>query len=181
MVDWVVEPPATGDFERWRDLYRDYAAFYDFPQTDSQTATVWAWIQDPMHEVRCLVVRGAHGVHVGLAHFRPFARPLRASTGCFLDDLFVDPPIEDRVLSMRCWTRCVASPCPRDGTRSGGSPLTTTTEQEASTTKSRREQRGSRTTCRPNASKSGANCERPEALGRPRNDGPPRPLLDAAN
>jgi ribosomal protein S18 acetylase RimI-like enzyme len=91
MVDWVVEPPATGDFERWRDLYRDYAAFYDFPQTDSQTATVWAWIQDPMHEVRCLVVRGAHGVPVCLAHFRPFARPLRASTGCFLDDLFVDP------------------------------------------------------------------------------------------
>jgi ribosomal protein S18 acetylase RimI-like enzyme len=88
---WVVEPPATGDFERWRDLYRDYAAFYDFPQTDSQTATVWAGIQDPMHEVRCLVVRGAHGVPVGLAHFRPFARPLRASTGCFLDDLFVDP------------------------------------------------------------------------------------------
>lgn len=28
---------------------------------------------------------------VGLAHFRPFARPLSASTGGFLDDLFVDP------------------------------------------------------------------------------------------
>jgi ribosomal protein S18 acetylase RimI-like enzyme len=26
---------------------------------------------------------------VGLAHYRPFARPLRASTGCFLVDLFV--------------------------------------------------------------------------------------------
>ena len=28
---------------------------------------------------------------VGLAHFRPFARPLSASTGMYLDDLFVDP------------------------------------------------------------------------------------------
>ena len=27
----------------------------------------------------------------GIAHFRPFARPLAASTGCYLDDLFVDP------------------------------------------------------------------------------------------
>lgn len=25
-----------------------------------------------------------------LAHFRPFARPLSATIGCFLDDLFVD-------------------------------------------------------------------------------------------
>jgi GNAT superfamily N-acetyltransferase len=28
---------------------------------------------------------------VGLAHVRAFARPLSASTGGFLDDLFVDP------------------------------------------------------------------------------------------
>jgi GNAT superfamily N-acetyltransferase len=28
---------------------------------------------------------------VGLAHFRPFARPLSASAGGFLDDLFVAP------------------------------------------------------------------------------------------
>lgn len=31
------------------------------------------------------------GALVGLAHYRPFARPLSATTGCFLDDLFVDP------------------------------------------------------------------------------------------
>jgi GNAT superfamily N-acetyltransferase len=31
------------------------------------------------------------GRGVGLAHFRPFARPLAASTGGFLDDLFVAP------------------------------------------------------------------------------------------
>ena len=28
---------------------------------------------------------------IGLTHFRPFARPLTATTGGFLDDLFVSP------------------------------------------------------------------------------------------
>jgi GNAT superfamily N-acetyltransferase len=31
------------------------------------------------------------GRAVGLAHFRPFARPLSATVGGFLDDLFVSP------------------------------------------------------------------------------------------
>lgn len=35
--------------------------------------------------------RGLRGRLLGLAHYRPFARPLSATTGCFLDDLFVAP------------------------------------------------------------------------------------------
>jgi len=88
--EWVVEPPASEDYDRWRELYRGYAEFYEVPQTDDQAARVWSWIQDDDHEVRALVVRGGAGAPVGLAHYRPFARPLRASVGCFLDDLFVD-------------------------------------------------------------------------------------------
>ncbi|HVV77367.1 MAG TPA: GNAT family N-acetyltransferase [Mycobacteriales bacterium] len=90
MPDWVVAAPSGSDFQRWRELYRGYAAFYEYPQTDEQAATVWGWIQDPNHEVSALVVRDETGAAVGLAHYRPFARPLRASIGCFLDDLFVD-------------------------------------------------------------------------------------------
>lgn len=90
MSEWVVEPPASEDYDRWRELYRGYAEFYEVPQTDDQAARVWSWIQDDDHEVRALVVRGGAGAPVGLAHYRPFARPLRASVGCFLDDLFVD-------------------------------------------------------------------------------------------
>jgi GNAT superfamily N-acetyltransferase len=37
------------------------------------------------------VAVAANGDLLGLAHFRAFARPLSASTGGFLDDLFVDP------------------------------------------------------------------------------------------
>lgn len=91
MDEWVVEAPTEADFDRWRELYRGYAEFYEFDQRDEQAARVWSWIHDPGHEVRALVVRDSGGVPVGLAHYRPFARPLRASIGCFLDDLFVAP------------------------------------------------------------------------------------------
>ena len=49
-------------------------------------------MHDPAHELSGLVVRAEpNGVPVGLAHYRPFARPLHGSVGCFLDDLFVAP------------------------------------------------------------------------------------------
>ena len=89
MAEWVVGSPTQADFDRWREHYRGYAEFYKFEQSDEQAARVWSWIHDPQHDVRALVVRDNGGVPVGLAHYRPFARPLRASTGCFLDDLFV--------------------------------------------------------------------------------------------
>ena len=89
MDEWVVQPPTPADHDAWRQLYRGYAEFYEFDQTDEQAATVWTWIHDPHHEVNALLVRRPDGAPVGLAHYRPFARPLRASTGCFLDDLFV--------------------------------------------------------------------------------------------
>jgi GNAT superfamily N-acetyltransferase len=83
-----VEPRHRAD---WEALYAGYAAFYRVTQTPEMRATVWSWIHDPAHEVNGLVAEDAAGRAVGLAHWRRFARPLAASTGCFLDDLFVDP------------------------------------------------------------------------------------------
>lgn len=77
--------------EAWERLYAGYAEFYKVTQTPAMRATVWGWIMDPAHEVKALVAEDAAGQPIGLAHFRPFARPLSASTGGFLDDLFVDP------------------------------------------------------------------------------------------
>ncbi|TNC73884.1 GNAT family N-acetyltransferase [Rubellimicrobium roseum] len=51
---------------------------------------VWGWLHDPAHEVEGFVAERG-GALVGLTHFRAFARPLSATTGGFLDDLFVDP------------------------------------------------------------------------------------------
>jgi GNAT superfamily N-acetyltransferase len=82
-------PVEAEDYEAWRALYEAYAAFYREPQTDEQLQRVWSWLMDPGHELTAAVATDARGRLVGLAHYRPFARPLGASVGCFLDDLFV--------------------------------------------------------------------------------------------
>ena len=71
-------------------LYAGYAAFYQVAQTQAMRDTVWGWLLDPAHGLEALVAEN-DGVLIGLAHFRAFAQPLSASTGGFLDDLFVDP------------------------------------------------------------------------------------------
>jgi ribosomal protein S18 acetylase RimI-like enzyme len=87
----TVRPPTEADFERWRDLYGQYAAFYHADQPDEHAERVWGWIHDPDHVVNCLLAVDEAGQIVGLAHYRPFPRPLEATSGCYLDDLFVDP------------------------------------------------------------------------------------------
>jgi ribosomal protein S18 acetylase RimI-like enzyme len=79
------------DFEQWRALYKEYAAFYQVAQSDDMARRVWSWLCDPSHEVCGLVVEDTSRTLLGLAHYRPFARPLSATIGCFLDDLYVDP------------------------------------------------------------------------------------------
>lgn len=77
--------------EAWERLYAGYAAFYKVEQTPAMRARVWGWIMDPAHEVKALVAENESRSVLGLAHYRPFARPLSASVGGYLDDLFVDP------------------------------------------------------------------------------------------
>jgi|SRR5690554_5894335 len=96
----------------WDHLYQGYARFYRVEQTPAMRDRVWGWIHDPGHEVECLLAvddqgtveepgGNAHGAVVdrrggtnarvvGLAHFRQFARPLAATSGGYLDDLFVE-------------------------------------------------------------------------------------------
>lgn len=83
-----LEPRHRADWER---LYAGYAAFYKVDQTQAMRDAVWGWIHDPAHEVKALVAEDDSGRAIGLAHYRPYARPLRAGYGGFLDDLFVDP------------------------------------------------------------------------------------------
>jgi len=84
----VVVRPVTGpDRERWAELYRGYAAFYEVAPPDLdhlwQRITVNA-------ELECFVAE-LDGEVIGLAHVRAFARPLEGDLAGFLDDLFVDP------------------------------------------------------------------------------------------
>ncbi|WP_160000181.1 GNAT family N-acetyltransferase [Roseomonas sp. 18066] len=75
----------------WERLYQGYAEFYRTEQTSEMRARVWGWIHDPAHEVNGFIAIDGAGRAVGITHYRPFARPLSATIGGFLDDLFVDP------------------------------------------------------------------------------------------
>ncbi|HMQ94979.1 MAG TPA: GNAT family N-acetyltransferase [Amaricoccus sp.] len=86
-----IRAPRATDRPEWERLYQGYAEFYRVTQTAAMRATVWSWLMDEAHAVEGRVAVDAEGDLVGLAHFRPFARPLAASTGGFLDDLFVAP------------------------------------------------------------------------------------------
>ncbi|MFE6870412.1 GNAT family N-acetyltransferase [Kitasatospora sp. NPDC057692] len=88
---WTVRAPAEADFEAWRELFRGYCAFYRVPAPDEKAGLVWSWLTDPAHELDGLLVRDADGTPVGLAHYRPFVRPLHGAVAGFLDDLFVAP------------------------------------------------------------------------------------------
>jgi GNAT superfamily N-acetyltransferase len=82
--------PAAEHRAGWDRLYQGYAEFYEVAQTPAMRDRVWSWIHDPAHEVEAFLAVDDAGRPVGLAHFRPFARPLSASVGGFLDDLFVE-------------------------------------------------------------------------------------------
>lgn len=85
----LIRPPRPEDRKAWGALYAAYAEFYKVEQTEAMRDRVWGWLLDPAHEVEGLVAE-SKGL-IGLAHFRPFSRPLAAATAGFLDDLFVTP------------------------------------------------------------------------------------------
>jgi GNAT superfamily N-acetyltransferase len=90
MTTVKVVPIAADHRDAWNRLYAGYAAFYRVEQTAAMRDRVWSWLFDPTHEVNGFVALNDAGEPIGLTHYRPFARPLSASTGGFLDDLFVD-------------------------------------------------------------------------------------------
>jgi GNAT superfamily N-acetyltransferase len=92
----TVVPLAPEHRPGWDRLCAGYAAFYRVEQTEERRDTVWGWLMDPGNDVKGLVALDEGGEPVGLAHYRPFARPLRAGYGGFLDDLFVDPKMRGK-------------------------------------------------------------------------------------
>ena len=75
----------------WDRLYAGYAEFYQVTQTPEMRDRVWSWLHDSAHGTEGLIAEAADGGAIGLAHYRAFARPLSATIGGYLDDLFVDP------------------------------------------------------------------------------------------
>ncbi len=91
-----IRPVQPGDRAGWDIFYQGYARFYRVDQTSEMRDRVWGWLHDPAHSTEGLVAEETDGRLIGLAHVRPFARPLSATTGGFLDDLFVAPDARGR-------------------------------------------------------------------------------------
>lgn len=87
----TVRPVRPQDRAQWDVLYQGYAEFYGVAQTVEMRDTLWSWLHDTAKESEGLVAELPGGKLVGLTHCRPYARALAASTGMFLDDLFVIP------------------------------------------------------------------------------------------
>ncbi|HZJ10728.1 MAG TPA: GNAT family N-acetyltransferase [Trueperaceae bacterium] len=90
-----VTRPDDSHLAAWNELYAGYVDFYQVEQTPAMRDVVWRWIRDDHEELECFLALGQGGELVGLAHFREFARPLAASRGGYLDDLFVAPAKRD--------------------------------------------------------------------------------------
>jgi GNAT superfamily N-acetyltransferase len=84
--------PVTAEHRAdWDLLYAAYADFYGTAQSAEMRDLVWSWLGNKDHELDGFLAVDEKGRGIGLAHFRPFTRPLAASTGGFIDDLFVLP------------------------------------------------------------------------------------------
>jgi GNAT superfamily N-acetyltransferase len=94
VTDWLVTPLRGADRPVWNDLFRQYLEFYEEPVTARHLEVVWSWLTDADHPLAAIVARtAADSDPVGLAHYRPYPRPLHATVGCYLDDLFVAPAV----------------------------------------------------------------------------------------
>ncbi len=82
---------SPSDYESWCALYSAYAEFYQVTQTKEMRDEVCSWLLNENHEVKGFIALNNEGEAVGIAHYRSFSRPLSASVGGFLDDLFVAP------------------------------------------------------------------------------------------
>lgn len=104
MSEIIVRATAPADEAGWRELYRGYREFYKVAPSEDALDTVWGWIHDATHETRGLVAE-LDGELLGLAHYRTFARPLSASHGLFLDDLFTSADARGKGVGSALLTR----------------------------------------------------------------------------
>jgi ribosomal protein S18 acetylase RimI-like enzyme len=85
-----IRPIEPGDHDAWRELFREYGAFYETTFDDEVFSGVWGWLLDPSHEVSAIVAVDG-GEFVGFAHIRRLHDTFTAGPAWFLDDLFVAP------------------------------------------------------------------------------------------
>jgi len=88
------------DRMHWETLYFKYLTFYKTMLSEQQMTTLWNWFFDADKKIYCyLAINEAHVV--GLVHFREFLRPIKASMGIFMDDLFIEDAFRGHGIAQR--------------------------------------------------------------------------------
>ena len=77
------------DREDWDTLFEAYCAFGGERQTPEMRDRVWGWIHDPSAQTLCFVAENDQDELVGFVHFRSYERPMPATKGAYIDDMFV--------------------------------------------------------------------------------------------
>lgn len=85
----AIKKAKRSDYHGWSLLYKQYLDFYQTMLTDVQLIALWDWFFDDEKKIYCAIAF-SKDVPVGLVHFREFLRPIKASVGIFMDDLFVE-------------------------------------------------------------------------------------------
>ena len=85
----TIKNAERGDFHGWLQLYKQYLDFYQTTLTNEQLIALWDWFFDDEKKIYCAIAF-LENTPVGLVHFREFLRPIKASVGIFMDDLFVE-------------------------------------------------------------------------------------------
>ena len=76
---------------QWKNLYSQYAEFYNMPMTNDILEKVWSWIFDKEVKFYAIGVLSDKDELIGIMHFREMPSPLRGTFVGFLDDLYVHP------------------------------------------------------------------------------------------
>ena len=87
----IIRHLADADRSEWDALFQAYCEFGNATQTSEMRDRVWGWIHDASAQTRCFVAEDEQRVLVGFVHFRSYERPMPATIGAHIDDMFVAP------------------------------------------------------------------------------------------
>lgn len=92
------------DRVQWEKLYRDYANFSGVKVNKKIIQTVWNWLHDKTHKLKCLVYEIDREI-VAFAIYTSMPRTLSGKNIGFLDDLFVDANFRGKRIGEKLLTK----------------------------------------------------------------------------
>lgn len=90
-MNTTIRQATQADHQAWDRLFQAYAEFGNEEQTHQMRDRVWEWIHAKTAQTICFVVENEQKNLVGFVHFRSFERPLPATKGAYIDDMYVTP------------------------------------------------------------------------------------------